>query len=92
MVDDGTCSDRSVAEKLLAVAAIWIVVFINCYSTKTSQFLTKVFGYIKICSLFLIILIGVYAVIVGRANLSVWSTTNRFQLKSVMSFETGVQL
>ena len=64
-------------EKILAICAIWMVVFINCASIQTSQLLTKVFGYIKIASLILIIVLGIYGILAGHAQLDMWLPSKR---------------
>ncbi|CBY42079.1 unnamed protein product [Oikopleura dioica] len=72
------CGDTVVSQKLLACAAIWSVCAINVYSMNLTQSLTKIFGYIKIASLVIIILLGVYGLVIGKGDLSVWQVDRAF--------------
>jgi len=80
------CGDTVVSQKLLACAAIWSVCAINVYSMNLTQSLTKIFGYIKIASLVIIILLGVYGLVIGKGDLSVWHVDKAFLKEGKTAF------
>ena len=51
-----------------------------------TQNIAKIFGYIKISSLIIIIVLGIYGVAAGKGDLSIFSTENTINLKDDRSF------
>ena len=54
------------------------------YSMKLSQLITKIFGYIKISSLIFIVLLGIYGLIIGVGDLTIWTYPKRLTLLIIM--------
>ena len=65
-------------DKYLAVCVVWTIIAINCFSIKLNQELTKYFGYIKIISLSMVIIIGIYGVAIGVSNFDIFKPENRY--------------
>lgn len=72
------------AEKIFALTIIWLVVAINSYSVKMTQFILKIFGYGKLISLGVIIVGGLTLTFLGKTDIEMFYPENAFK-----HYETG---
>ena len=70
--------DLGGADKILAISVVWLIIAINCFSIKLNQELTKGLGYIKILSLTMVVVIGVYGLATGVSNFDIFKYPKRY--------------
>nr|XP_042905876.1 b(0,+)-type amino acid transporter 1 [Parasteatoda tepidariorum] len=61
-----TCSSPDIAKKLIALAAIFFITFINCYSVKLATRMNNFFTVAKLSAIAIVVLIGIYRFSTGH--------------------------
>jgi L-type amino acid transporter 9 len=69
---------------MFALSIIWLVVAINSYSVRLTQFILKIFGYGKLISLAVIIVGGLVVTFMGYTDIDMFKPENAF-----VHYETG---